>query len=592
MEAVLQYLIPPALTVLLAVPLGGYISRAMSGEKVWLTRVLAPCEQGIYRLLGVKKGEEMGWKKYLKCVLALSAAGFLILYLILLFQGALPMNPRQAPGMDWDLALNTAVSFITNTNWQSYQGETQASLLVQTAGFTVQNFLSAGTGIAVLFAFIRGFMRAEAKSVGNFWVDLTRAVLYVLLPLSLSLALLLVSQGVPQSLKASVSTELLEPAAFDGEGNYLEDAVITYDDDTALVTVNGRERKDAEVVTEGEVPLGMAAGQIAIKQLGSNGGGYYGSNAAHPLENPTPLTNLAETVSILLVPAALCFAFGREIRNRKQGRAVFFAMAVLLAAAVVLVAAGEQSVRLAEGITAGNMEGKESRFGIPASALWAAFTTASSNGSVNAMHGSLTPVGVLVPMLLMQLGGVVFGGVGCGLQGMLIFALLAVFLAGLMVGRTPEFLGKKIEPREMKWIVAACLAVPVSILTGCGIAAALPGISGNLGSAGMRGFTELLYAFSSAAGNNGSAMGGFQGDTVFLNLSLAACMLAGRFVPMGAALAIAGGLAKKKKLAATAGTLRTDNGLFCFLLIFLVLLVGALSFFPALTLGPIALQAS
>lgn len=595
MGRIIPYVCYLLIPLLLAVPLGSYISRVMNGEKVFLTRLLSPCERAVYRVLGIDSEEEMEWRKYLKCVLAFSGAGILVLFALQMLQGYLPFNPQRAEGMTWDLALNTAVSFVTNTNWQAYSGESQVSYLTQSLGYTVQNFVSAGTGIAVLYALIRGFVRTQERGVGNFWRDLTRAVLYLLLPLSLALALLLVSQGVPQSLRPSETAVLLEPVAFDAKGDHIEDAVIS----GGKVTVDGEITEDAEVVTEGMVPLGMAASQIAIKQLGTNGGGYFAANSAHPLENPTGLSNLGEMLSIILIPAALCFAFGREVRDRRQGLAIFSAMLILLTAALAVIAVSEQTagtvlqdsgmVDLASvGQAGGNMEGKEARFGIAASSVWAAFTTAASNGSVNAMADSFTPPGGMMMLLLIQLGEVVFGGAGSGLYGMLAFVILAVFIAGLMVGRTPEYLGKKIEPEEMKHAMLVCLAMPVLLLAGCGVAAAVPGIADSLGNTGPHGFTELLYAFTSASGNNGSAFAGFQADTPFLNLALGVCMLLGRFVPIAGILAIAGSMAGKKKTAVTAGTLSTGNATFVFLLIFVVLLVGALSFFPALALGPLA----
>jgi len=595
MGSIIPYVGYLLIPLLLAAPLGVYISRVMNGEKVFLSKLLSPVERSVYCVLGIDSEEEMDWRKYLKCVLVFSGMGILALFLLQMIQGYLPLNPQGAKGMAWDLALNTAVSFVTNTNWQAYSGEAQVSYLTQGLGFTVQNFVSAGTGIAVLYALIRGFVRVQEQGVGNFWRDLTRVVLYLLLPLSLVLALLLVSQGVPQSPGAAKTAVLLEPVAFDAKGNYIEDAVIS----EGRVTVDGEIIEDAEVVTEGTVPLGMAASQIAIKQLGTNGGGYYSANSAHPLENPTGLSNLGEMVSILLIPAALCFAFGREVRDRRQGNAIFSAMLILLTAALAVIAVSEQAActvlkdsgmvdLAAVGQAGGNMEGKEARFGIAASSVWAAFTTAASNGSVNAMADSFTPLGGLMMLLLIQLGEVVFGGVGSGLYGMLAFVLLAVFIAGLMVGRTPEYLGKKIEPGEMKNVLLVCLTMPVLLLAGCGVAAAVPGIADRLGNTGPHGFTELLYAFTSASGNNGSSFAGFQTDTPFLNLALGVCMLLGRFVPIAGILAIAGSMAGKKKTAVTAGTLSTGNAMFVFLLIFVVLLVGALSFFPALALGPLA----
>ena len=438
-------------------------------------------------------------------------------------------------------------------------------------GLTVQNFVSAAVGIVVLFALIRGFVRVEEKGVGNFFIDMTRTILYVLIPLSIVVTLGIASQGVVQSFKPYETVTLVEPI----------------------------ELEDGSVVTEQVVPLGPAASQIAIKQLGTNGGGFMGANSAHPFENPTPFSNLLEMISILLIPAALCFTFGRNVKDKKQGIAIFSAMFIMLVIALSVIAVNEHAATpqlaqegavniLAENQAGGNMEGKEARFGIATSGTWAAFTTAASNGSVNSMHDSYTPIGGMVTMLLMQLGEVVFGGVGCGLYGMLGFAILTVFIAGLMVGRTPEYLGKKIEPFEMKMAVLVCLATPIGILVGSGIAALIPTIADSLNNSGAHGFSELLYAYSSAGGNNGSAFAGFNANTPFLNVSIGIVMLFARFAPMVATLAIAGSLVGKKKVAVSVGTLPTHNALFVALLIFIVLLIGALSFFPALALGPIA----
>lgn len=594
-NVVIQYIFYLVLLVVLAIPLGIYISKIMNGEKVFLTKIISPFEKGIYKLFQIDREEDMTWKKYLKCVLIFSGIGLIVLFLLQMFQKFLPLNPQNIEGMSWDLSLNTAISFITNTNWQAYSGESQLSYLTQAVGLTVQNFLSAATGLAVLYALIRGFTRVKKNGIGNFWKDVTRGVLYLLMPLSIVLSIILVSQGVPQTLKGAESVMLQEPVAFDAEGIYLENAAI----ENGVVTVEGKIVEDAQIITEEIVPLGMAASQIAIKQLGTNGGGYYGVNSAHPLENPTWFSNLLEMLSILLIPVALCFSFGREVKNKKQGIAIFLAMFILLTASLAGIAISEQIAPTVlteheyvdtsmNGQAGGNMEGKEARFGIVDSTTWAAFTTAASNGSVNSMHDSYTPLGGMITMLLMQLGEVVFGGVGCGLYGMLAFAILTVFIAGLMVGRTPEYLGKKIEPYEMKWAVLVCLATPIALLIGSGIAACVPQIADSLNNTGAHGFTELLYAFSSACGNNGSAFAGFGADTVFLNLVLGICMLFVRFVPIVGILAIAGSMVKKKQVAVTAGTLSTSNGMFVFLLIFIVLLVGALSFFPALALGPIA----
>lgn len=576
MEIVIQYLLYLLILIALAIPLGRYIGKVMNGEKVFLSRIGRPCERLIYRVLHIDENEEMTWKKYALSVIIFSSLFLVTLFLIILLQGILPLNPENVKGTSWHLAFNTAVSFITNTNWQAYSGEAQLSYFTQMIGLTVQNFVSAAVGIAVLFALIRGFVRTKANGIGNFFVDVTRTLVYVLIPLSIIVSIGLVSQGVVQNFKSYDTVQLVEPIT----------------------------TKDGTVITEEVVPMGPAASQIAIKQLGTNGGGFFGVNSAHPFENPTILANLIEMISILLIPAALCFTFGRNIKDSKQGRAIFIAMFTVLVIAIASVAVSEQfatpqlqgSERNSEeqvdistdGQAGGNMEGKESRFGIASSVTWGVFTTAASNGSVNSMHDSYTPLGGMVLMLLMMLGEVIFGGVGCGLYGMLGFAILTVFIAGLMVGRTPEYLGKKIEPYEMKMAVLVCLATPVAILVGSGIAMVIPSVTDSLNNSGAHGFSEVLYAFSSAGGNNGSAFAGLGADTPFLNISIGLCMLFARFVPMIAILAIAGSLAKKKKVATSVGTLSTSNGMFIGLLIFVVLLIGALSFFPAVALGPIA----
>lgn len=576
METAIQYIIYLLILIALAIPLGRYIGKVMNGEKVFLSRVGRPCERLIYRLLHIEESEEMTWKRYALSAILFSALFLVTLFLIILLQGILPLNPEKIDGTSWHLAFNTAVSFITNTNWQAYSGEAQLSYFTQMIGLTVQNFVSAAVGISVLFALIRGFVRTKTNGIGNFFVDVTRFLVYVLIPLSIVVSIGLVSQGVVQNFKSYDTVQLIEP----------------------ITTDNGT------VVTEEVVPMGPAASQIAIKQLGTNGGGFFGVNSAHPFENPTILANLLEMISILLIPAALCFTFGRNIKDSKQGRAIFIAMFTVLVIALTSVAVSEQfatpqlqgSERNSEeqvdlstdGQAGGNMEGKEARFGIASSVTWGVFTTAASNGSVNSMHDSYTPLGGMVLMLLMMLGEVIFGGVGCGLYGMLGFAILTVFIAGLMVGRTPEYLGKKIEPYEMKMAVFVCLATPVAILIGSGIAMVIPSVADGLNNAGAHGFSEVLYAFASAGGNNGSAFAGLGTDTPFLNIAIGLCMLFARFVPMLATLAIAGSLAKKKKIATSAGTLSTSNGMFIALLIFVVLLIGALSFFPAVALGPIA----
>lgn len=596
MSAVIQYILYLAVLIVLAIPLSAYIKKVMNGEKTFLSKILTPCENAVYKVMRIKKDEQMNWKKYAVSVLIFSGIGLIFLFLLQILQGVLPGNPQGISGVKWDLSFNTAASFVANTNWQAYSGESTLSYLTQALGLTVQNFVSAATGIAVLFALIRGFIKVKADGLGSFWVDITRIVIHILIPLNLVISLCLVGGGVIQNLKGAETVSLVEPIAVSADGEILENAEI--DLDTNTVTVDGKKIEDAEIVTEQFVPMGPAASQVAIKQTGTNGGGYMGVNSAHPLENPNAFTNLIEMLSILLIPAALCFTFGKAVKNKKQGVAIFMAMFICLALALGTIAVSEQvaTPQLAQdGVNVsmtdqagGNMEGKETRFGIATSSTWAAFTTAASNGSVNSMHDSYTPLGGMVTMLLMQLGEVIFGGVGCGLYGMLAFAILTVFIAGLMVGRTPEFLGKKIEPYEMKWSVLVCLATPIAILIGSGLAAVVPSVADSLNNGGAHGFSEILYTYSSCGGNNGSAFAGFNANTVFLNVSLGLVMLFARFLPIIGTLAIAGSLAGKKKIATSAGTLSTTNGMFVFLLILIVLIIGALSFFPALALGPLA----
>ena len=575
MYVTVQMVVYCVILVLLAIPLGSYMGKVMNGEHVFLSGVLQPVERVIYRVLKIDPEEDMDWKKYSVCAGVFSVLSLFVLWAILCFQKFLPLNPEGIEGTSWHLGFNTAASFTTNTNWQAYSGESTLSYFSQMLGLNFQNFVSAAIGIAVLFALIRGFVRVKKTGIGNFYTDMTKTVLYILIPLSMALSLVIASQGVPQTFKQYDEVQLLEPVMVENE------------DGTATQ------------VTKAVVPLGPGASQIAIKQLGTNGGGFWGNNSAHPFENPTPLSNLFEMISLLLIPAGLCFTFGRNVKDKRQGTAIFLAMFIMLAAALAVVGYNEQAgtPQLAqdgavymgtEGQAGGNMEGKETRFGIATSATWAAFTTAASNGSVNSMHDSYTPLGGLVPMLLMQLGEVVFGGTGCGLYGMIGFAIMTVFIAGLMVGRTPEYLCKKIEPFEMKMAVLVCLATPIAILVGSGIAALLPSTHDSLNNPGAHGLSEVLYAYSSAGGNNGSAFAGFNANTPFLNVSIGLVMLFVRFLPMFATLAIAGSLVGKKKVAVSSGTLPTHNAMFIFLLIFVVLLVGALSFFPALSLGPVA----
>jgi len=597
MASVLQYVLYLGVLVALAIPFGAYIAKVMKGEKTCLSRIFVPMEQVVYKVMKVSDQEQMTWKEYALSVLLFSGVGLVFLFLLQLLQGVLPGNPQHLSGVPWDLSFNTAVSFITNTNWQAYSGESTLSYLTQALGLTVQNFVSAATGIAVLFALIRGFIKVNADGLGSFWVDMTRTIIHILIPLNLCLSLCLVGGGVVQNLKPAETVSLLEPIALSADGEVLEDAIINTIENEVMV--DGKIIADAKIVKEQFVPMGPAASQISVKQTGTNGGGYNGVNSAHPMENPNPFTNMIEMISLLLIPVALCFTFGHNVENKKQGLTIFTAMFLCLVFALSVIGINEQMAtpQLAqegrvnlttEKQPGGNMEGKEARFGIATSSTWASFTTAASNGSVNSMHDSYTPIGGMITMLQIQLGEVVFGGTGCGLYGMLAFAILTVFIAGLMVGRTPEFLGKKIEPYEMKWSVIVCLATPIAILVGSGIGVMIPGVTDSLHNSGAHGFSEVLYAYSSCGGNNGSAFAGFQANTVFLNISLGLVMLFARFVPIVGTLAIAGNLAGKKKIATTSGTLSTTNGLFVFLLIFIVFLIGALSFFPALALGPIA----
>lgn len=569
-NAVLQLVLYVAVLVTLAKPLGAYMARVYEGEPIVLRRVFGPIERFAYRLSGVREGGEMSWKHYAVAMLVFNLAGLLVVYALQRLQGGLPSNPRRLGATTPDLAFDTAMSFATNTNWQSYAGETTLSYLTQMLGLAVQNFVSAASGMAVLIAAMRGLTRRSSATIGSFWVDLTRGTLYILLPLSFGVALVLASQGVVQTFSAYHEVPLLQ-------------------------AVTGA---DGKAVSTQTLALGPAASQIAIKQLGTNGGGFFNVNSAHPFENPTALTNFVELVSILLVAAALCYTFGKMVDDTRQGWALLAAMLVIFVPLLVLCHSSEQAgnpaldpfgVDQAAGAlqSGGNMEGKEARFGITNSALWATATTAASNGSVNAMHDSFTPLGGLVPLCLMQLGEVVFGGVGSGLYGMLMFVVVAVFVAGLMVGRTPEYLGKKIEAYEMKMASLAILipAAVALVFTGIGVMAA----SGRAGilNPGAHGFSEVLYAFSSAANNNGSAFGGLAANTPFYNTLLGVAMFAGRFFPKIAVLALAGSLAAKKLVPASAGTLPTHTPLFVAWVASTVVIVGALTFVPALALGPI-----
>jgi potassium-transporting ATPase potassium-binding subunit len=564
----LQIILYLLILLLLVKPLGGYMARVFQGERVFLTRAIGPVERVIYRIARVNSDEEMDWKTYAFAMLLFNAAGLLLVYALQRLQGVLPLNPQDISAVKPDLAFNTAISFATNTNWQSYGGETTMSYLTQMLGLTVQNFVSAATGMAILVALVRGFVGHSARTIGNFWVDMTRSVLYVLLPLSMLLAIILVSQGVVQTFHASQEVGLVQSS------------------------------QDATGQT---IAVGPAAAQVAIKQLGTNGGGFFNVNSAHPFENPTPLSNFLEMLAILLIPAALCYTFGKMVGDTRKGWALLAAMTIIFVVMLSVSVWSEQSgnpslaqLNVDQSASAvqsgGNMEGKEVRFGAANSALWAAATTGASNGSVNAMHDSFTALGGLVPMWLMQLGEVVYGGVGSGLYGMLAFVIIAVFVAGLMIGRTPEYLGKKIEAYEMKMASLMVLIPVLLVLFGTAIAVMTQAGKSAVFNPGAHGFSEILYAFSSASNNNGSAFAGLGTNTSFYNIALGLVMFFGRYALAIPVLAIAGSLVQKKKVPVTPGTLPTHSPLFILWLIAVVIIVGALSFLPALSLGPIVEQ--
>ena len=574
--------------LLLAKPLGAYMARVYEGRPIVLGRALGWLERLIYKISGIAPELEMGWKTYALTMLLFNVAGLLAVYALQRLQGVLPLNPAGLSAVSPDSSFNTAVSFATNTNWQGYGGETTMSYLTQMLALTVQNFVSAATGMAVAVALIRGFARRSVETIGNFWVDLTRSTLYVLLPLSFVLALALVSQGVVQTFGPYAKVAVVQPTQYDEP--------VTDKDGKPVMDENQPKTKKS-TLTEQVIALGPAASQIAIKQLGTNGGGFFNVNSAHPLENPTPLSNFLEVLSILLIPAALCYTFGVMVRDTRQGWAVLAVMTIIFVALLAVCVVAEQNghVFAKQGVdhaatamqSGGNMEGKEVRFGIANSALWATATTAASNGSVNAMHDSFTPIGGLVPMWLIQLGEVIYGGVGSGLYGMLMFAIIAVFVAGLMVGRTPEYLGKKIESYEMKMSSLVILITPALVLIGTSIGVVTASGKAGIANPGIHGFSEILYAFSSASNNNGSAFAGLSANTPFYNTALGLCMLFGRYWLAVPVLAIAGALARKKIVPVGAGTLPTHTPLFVGLLVGVVLLVGALTFVPALALGPI-----
>ena len=552
----IQIAIYCAIIVALVKPLGWYMTAVFNGERTFLSPILRPVEAGLYRLGGVDESREQDWLTYTIAMLLFHVAGFLILYGLLRLQGFLPFNPQGMAAVPEYLSFNTAISFITNTNWQNYGGESTLSYLVQMLGLTHQNFLSAATGIVLAVVLIRGFARASAKTVGNFWVDITRCTLYILLPICIPFALFLVWQGMPQTLGAYVDATTLEGA-------------------------------------KQTIAVGPVASQVAIKMLGTNGGGFFNANAAHPFENPTALSNLFQIVSIFAIGAALTNVFGRMVGDQRQGWAIFAAMGVIFVAGVLVTywaeAAGNPQFA-SLGLDPANMEGKEVRFGVPLSALFAVITTAASCGAVNAMHDSFTPLGGMIPLINMELGEVVVGGVGAGLYGMLIFVVITIFVAGLMVGRTPEYVGKKIEAKEVKMAMLAILILPLMFLGWTAVATVLPSAVASIANQGPHGFSEILYLFMSSTANNGSAFGGITGNTPFYNTTGAVAMFVGRFFMIIPAMAIAGSLAAKKTLPPSAGTFPTHGGLFVGLLVGVILIVGGLTFFPALALGPIVEQ--
>ncbi|MGO4574164.1 potassium-transporting ATPase subunit KdpA [Microvirga sp. 2TAF3] len=549
----LQILLFILIVIALVKPLGWYMTRVFTGERTFLSPLLHPVERGLYALAGVQEDQEQHWLTYTVAMLFFHVGGFLILYALLRLQGLLPFNPQGLPAVPEDLAFNTASSFVTNTNWQNYGGESTMSYLVQMLGLTHQNFLSAATGIVLAIALIRSFARASFRTIGNFWVDVTRCTLYVLLPICVVVALFLVWQGMPQTLGAYVDATTLEG-------------------------------------TKQTIALGPVASQVAIKMLGTNGGGFFNANAAHPFENPTALSNLVQMVAIFALGTALTNVFGRMVGNERQGWAILAAMGVLFVAGVTVAywseAAGTPALA-ALGLDGGNMEGKEVRFGVALSALFATVTTAASCGAVNAMHDSFTALGGMIPLINMQLGEIIVGGVGAGFYGILIFVIVAMFVAGLMVGRTPEYLGKKLEAREVKMAMLAILCLPLMMLGGTAVATVLPSAVASIANPGPHGFSEILYAYTSQTANNGSAFAGLTGNTLWYNLTGAAAMLVGRFFVIIPAMAIAGSLAAKKTVPASAGTFPTDGGLFIGLLVGVILIAGGLTFFPALALGPI-----
>ncbi len=594
-SALLHIALYLAVLITLAIPLGHYIYRVMSGQRSILSFLLASTERAIYRLAGVDPEQTMSWKVYATLLLVFNLLGALVLYLLQRVQFYLPLNPQGFAGITPDLALNTAISFVTNTNWQAYSGESSMSYLTQMLGLSVQNYLSAATGLVVVIALLRGFVSHNQTGLGNLWVDLVRATLYILAPLALVFSLIFVSQGVIQNFDHYQVAQLRQSL------NYHSPKLDTQGQ--PVLGANAQAVLENRSIATQTLPMGPVASQEAIKLLGTNGGGFFNANSAHPFENPTPLSNFMQMLAIFLIPAALCISFGKMVADQRQGWAILTTMSLLFAGFAYLTICAEQQITPAlaqAGIisaenlptelahAAGNMEGKETRFGITATGLFATITTAASCGAVNAMHDSFTALGGMIPMVLMQLGEVIFGGVGSGLYGMLMFAILAVFIAGLMIGRTPEYLGKKIEAYEMKMVALVILIGPLLVLSGSAISISLDVAKAGMANPAAHGLSEILYAFTSAANNNGSAFAGLSANTPYYNLMLGAAMWLGRFLIIIPVLAMAGSLAAKKRLIATSGTLPTHGPLFIALLAGTVLLVGALTYIPVLALSPIA----
>jgi potassium-transporting ATPase potassium-binding subunit len=589
-NGVLRILLYLVVVFLLVKPLGAYVARVYEGERTFLDRILRPVERWLYRLCRIDPLEEMTWQTYTIAMMVFTLAGMLLLYGLLRLQAVLPLNPQKMTAVSPDLSFNTAMSFTTNTNWQNYGGETTLSYFSQMAGLTVKNFVSAAVGLAVMVALIRGLARRSAQAIGNFWADTVRGVLYILLPLSIIWALALASQGVVATLSPYRTATLLQPTSYDEP--------VTDANGKPVLDAKGRPKTKPVTVTEQLIAVGPAASQIAIKQLGTNGGGFFNTNSATPFENPTPFSNFLEMLAILLLPAAVCYTFGRMVGDTRQGWALLAAMTIIFIPLLAVTEGFEQAGNpllkplgvdqaASEVQPGGNMEGKEVRNGIADSALWATATTATSNGSVNAMHDSFTPIAGMVPLVLMHLGEVIYGGIGTGLYDMLIFVIVAAFVAGLMIGRTPEYLGKKIEAFEMKMSTVVVLLMPTIVLIGAALGVATAAGKAGISNPGPHGFSQILYAFTSQGNNNGSAFAGLNGNTPFYNDLGAVVMWLGRFWEIVPVLAIAGSLAAKKKVPASPGTLPTHTAQFIMWLAAVVIIVGALSFLPALALGPI-----